>query len=57
MKAVTVGDQLAGPFFHGVAICCANPQCHKVLSVVADPSSLAADIARRVAKEIRGAKG
>ena len=57
MQKVTIGDQFAGPFFHGVAVCCANPQCQRVLSVIADPSSLAADVAHRVAREIRGAKG
>lgn len=57
MDQITVGDGFAGPKFNAVAICCANPQCQIVLSIVADPSSLAADIAHRVGREIRGAKG
>lgn len=57
MKPITVGDGFAGPMFHGVAVTCANQQCQKVLSIIADPSALAADIAHRVDREIRGAKG
>jgi hypothetical protein len=55
MKAITVGDGFSGPTFHGVAVCCANPQCQVVLSIVADPNVLAADIAHRVRREIQGA--
>ena len=51
---IIVGDQLAGPFFHGVAICCANQQCHAVLSVSVDPASLAEDIAQSVVRKMQG---
>lgn len=48
MEKAIVGDQFSGPFFHGVSICC--EKCHVVLSVIPDPFSMAADIARRVAE-------
>ena len=54
LDKVIVGDSFGGPFFHGVAICCANPQCHSVLSVSVDPTSLAADIVDRVVRKIQG---
>jgi hypothetical protein len=54
---ITVGDQFAGPFFHGVAICYPNPQCQTVLSVTVDPASLVSDIANLVAKRIQGKTG
>jgi hypothetical protein len=54
LSKVIVGDQLIGPFFHGVSICCPNQKCKTVLGVSIDPAALAADIALRVANKIQG---
>jgi hypothetical protein len=50
LDKIVIGDQYAGPFFHGVAICCANAACKTVLGVSIDPASLAADVAQQVAR-------
>ena len=54
MDQIIVGNQVSGPFFHGVAMCCPNGQCHAVLGVSIDPSSLVADIVHQVARKIQG---
>lgn len=48
---IVVGDQFAGPFFHGVTMCC--PRCKTVLGVSVDPSSLVADIVAQVTRKIQ----
>lgn len=50
LDQVTIGGPHAGPMFHGAAACC--PTCKTVLGVTIDPLSLAADIARQVARQI-----
>jgi energy-converting hydrogenase Eha subunit B len=54
LDKIVVGDQFAGPFFHGVAICCPNPSCKTVLGVSIDPFTLVADIVAQVARRGQG---
>ena len=51
MESITVGDTFSGPFFRGVSICC--PQCKTILGVIADPASMASDIASQIERNIR----
>ena len=57
LDAIIVGNQVSGPFFHGVSMCCPNAKCHAVLGVSIDPSAFAVDVARQVTRQIQGKKG
>lgn len=48
LDQIVIGNQVTGPFFHGVSACC--PQCKTVLGVSIDPASLAADVAQQVTR-------
>jgi phage FluMu protein Com len=50
LDKIVIGDQFAGPFFHGVSMCC--PKCKTVLGVSADPEALAQDIVQKLFRRI-----
>jgi hypothetical protein len=52
MDQIVIGNQLSGPFLHGVVAMCPHLQCRAVLGVFADPASLAADVADLVKKTL-----
>jgi hypothetical protein len=44
--AVVGARSATGPGFHGAAICC--PHCMVIISLVAEPNAIAADVVRRL---------